>query len=161
MLVMEAFQGKWESCRKSSRTWTLYNSSTGQIFYFNRKKTTYHHHFTAPELVAKLEWAQEFQNWDANEWATVLFTDESRFGFHPDFHQTIGWRRPVNAERLRHVQKMHTYRGGTLMVWGGITICGRTDLVFHKVFSELSNICMIFFNPLCVPLRELLVGTCI
>ncbi|KAG5878816.1 hypothetical protein JTB14_032443 [Gonioctena quinquepunctata] len=64
---------------------------------------------------AGLEWAQEFQNWDANEWATVLFTDESRFRFHPDSHRTRLWRRPGKAERLRHVQEVHTYRGGTLM----------------------------------------------
>ncbi|KAG5884021.1 hypothetical protein JTB14_014796 [Gonioctena quinquepunctata] len=46
----------------------------------------------------------------------------------------IVWRRPGNAERLRHVQEVHTYRGGTLMEWGGITIGGRTYLVFPHGF---------------------------
>lgn len=30
-------------------------------------------------LTARLEWCQEYQNRDDNDWATVLFTDESQF----------------------------------------------------------------------------------
>lgn len=83
---------------------------------------------------ARLHWCQEYQNWDANSWATVLFTDESRFGFHPDSRRTRVWRRSGNVERLRHVQEVHTYRGGTVIVWGGIIIGGRTDLIFPNGF---------------------------
>ncbi|KAG5872973.1 hypothetical protein JTB14_029196 [Gonioctena quinquepunctata] len=44
-----------------------------------------------------------------------------------DSRRTRVWIR--NVECLRHVQEIHTYRGGTIMVWDGIIIGGRSDLV--------------------------------
>lgn len=83
---------------------------------------------------ARLTWCQDFLDWGDNEWATILFSDESRFGFHPDSRRTRVWRQPGNVERLRHVQEVYSYRGGTLMAWGGIIIDGRTELIFPRGF---------------------------
>lgn len=100
---------------------------------------------------ARLDWCRDFQNWDENDWATVLFTDESRFGFHPDSRRTRVWRRSGNMERLRHVQEVHTYRGGTVMVCGGIMIGGRTELIFPDGFltaqQYLDNILQSIVRP--------------
>ena len=30
------------------------------------------------------EWAEEHQHWGAEQWRSVLFSDESRFCLHPD-----------------------------------------------------------------------------
>ncbi|KAG5869199.1 hypothetical protein JTB14_024527 [Gonioctena quinquepunctata] len=46
-------------------------------------------------------------------------------------------RRTVNAERLKHVQEANTYRGGTLMEWGGITFCGRTDQYLDDILQPI------------------------
>lgn len=35
-----------------------------------------------------------------------------------------------DVEPLWHVQEVFTHRGGTIMIWGGINIDGRTDLIF-------------------------------
>lgn len=78
---------------------------------------------------ARYLWAQDHVNFTCEDWANVLFTDESRFGLHPDSRRTRTWRKPGNAERLRSAQTVYSYQGGTLMVWGGIIIGGRTDLV--------------------------------
>ncbi|GFV30845.1 transposable element Tcb2 transposase [Trichonephila clavipes] len=47
------------------------------------------------------EWATEHVNWRRNKWSNLLFSDESRFSVHPD---------------------------NRLLVYGGISIDGRTDL---------------------------------
>ncbi|KAG5867604.1 hypothetical protein JTB14_023911 [Gonioctena quinquepunctata] len=57
----------------------------------------------------------------------------------------------MNAEHLRHVRKVHTYRGGTLMVWGEITVGGRADLIFPQGFLRaqqyLDDILQPIVNP--------------
>lgn len=80
----------------------------------------------------RLLWAQEHVLWDNEQWSTVLFTDESRFGFHPDSRRTRVWRVPGRESRLQHPQEVHSYQAGTIMVWAGIRIGARTDLVFVR-----------------------------
>ena len=79
---------------------------------------------------ARLTWAQDHVNWGHEEWANVMFSDESRFSFHPDGRRIRVWRQPGSAERLHHVQEVHSYRGGTVMVWAGVMMDRRTQLVF-------------------------------
>ena len=55
---------------------------------------------TRGNRAVRLEWAQDHLNWAQQEWRTVFFTDESRFGFHPDSRRPRVWRRPGNLERL-------------------------------------------------------------
>lgn len=78
---------------------------------------------------ARRLWAQEHVRWMVNDWRNVLFTDESRYGMYPDSRRSRVWREPGNVQRLRFAQETHRYRGGTIMVWGGIRLGGRTDLV--------------------------------
>lgn len=80
----------------------------------------------------RLEWAREHLFWEDNQWSVVLFTDESRFGFHPDTRRVRVWRVPGRESRLQHPQEVHSYHGGTIMVWAGIRVGGRTDLVWIR-----------------------------
>lgn len=66
----------------------------------------------------RLQWTQEHIIWQNENWATVLFTDESRFGIHPDSRRVRFWREPGNLIRLQNVQEVHSYRGGKIMVLG-------------------------------------------
>lgn len=41
---------------------------------------------------ARLAWAEEHARWGGAEWASILFTDECRFGFWPDSRRERVWR---------------------------------------------------------------------
>lgn len=78
---------------------------------------------------SRLAWCQEHVNWDQERWATVLFSDESRFSFYPDSRRIRIWRPPGNQNRLQHAREIVRQGGGSVMFWGGIRLGGRTDLV--------------------------------
>ena len=77
----------------------------------------------------RLRWTQQYGQWSQEQWASVLFTDESSFGLWPDsYHQRI-WRLYGNRERLRQVQEFHNFSGCSVTVWGGVILGGKTDLI--------------------------------
>lgn len=80
----------------------------------------------------RLEWARENLLWEDNQWSVVLFTDESRFGFHPDTSRVRVWRVPGRESRLQYPQEVHSYYGGTIMVWAGFRVGERTDHVWIR-----------------------------
>ena len=77
----------------------------------------------------RLQWTQQYGQWSQEQWASVPFTDESRFGLKPDLCRQRIWRLPGNCERLHQVQVVHNFRGGSVMVWAGVILGGKTDLV--------------------------------
>lgn len=80
----------------------------------------------------RLLWAREHFAWSDEQWSMVLFSDESRFGFHPDSRRLRVWRVPGRRSRLQHPQEVHSYQGGTIMVWAGIRMGARTDLIWIR-----------------------------
>lgn len=80
----------------------------------------------------RLRWAREHRNWEEEDWRYVCFSDESRFGMRPDTRRTRVWRTSGRQERLRYCQEVHPYSGGTIMIWAGIWIGGRTDLIWIR-----------------------------
>lgn len=88
---------------------------------------------TGPELsrehrVARLQFAREHQNWNADDWGRVLFTDESRFCLRsPDGRGRV-WRR--NGERYAECtfSPRVSFQGGSVMVWAGISSQAHTEL---------------------------------
>lgn len=99
----------------------------------------------------RVEWAEEHILWTEEQWSRVLFTDESRFGIHPDSRRVRVWRRPGNLERLRCVQDVHSYKGGTVMMWGGICIGGKTDLCFLERFLNADGYLNRVLRPIVLP----------
>ncbi|RZC41435.1 hypothetical protein BDFB_006682 [Asbolus verrucosus] len=67
----------------------------------------------------RLTWAQNHQNW-RQEWQSVLFTDESRFGRYSDSHHSGVWTRPNVPMHQHYCQLVYPFRGGTVMPWGEI-----------------------------------------
>ncbi|GBM63305.1 hypothetical protein AVEN_186125-1 [Araneus ventricosus] len=68
-----------------------------------------------------------------NQWTTVLFTDESRFSLNTDSRRTFIWREPGTRYLPPNVREIDHYVGGSLMVWAGIMLDGRTPLhVFER-----------------------------
>ncbi|GFW43782.1 transposable element Tcb2 transposase [Trichonephila clavipes] len=73
------------------------------------------------------EWATEHVNWRRNEWSNVLFSDESRFSVHPDNRRIFIWRDRCSWNNPAFVHESVRFGGGGVLVYGGISIVGRTD----------------------------------
>ncbi|GFV10981.1 transposable element Tc3 transposase [Trichonephila clavipes] len=68
----------------------------------------------------------------SNNGASVLFTDESRFTMESDSGRLLIWREQRTRYHQSNTVERHSYRGGGILVWAGISLGGHTDLhVFH------------------------------
>ncbi|GFS86641.1 transposable element Tcb2 transposase [Trichonephila clavipes] len=74
------------------------------------------------------EGATEHVNWRRNEWSNVPFSDESHFSFYPDNRRIFIWRDPGNTNNPAFVHESVRFGGGGVLVYGSISIDGRTDL---------------------------------
>ncbi|GFV15083.1 transposable element Tc1 transposase [Trichonephila clavipes] len=71
----------------------------------------------------RLQWCRELYNWNEQDWACVLFSDESRFSLSSDCRRQLIWR-----ESPENIQEKDRYSTCSIMVWAGIMINGRTRL---------------------------------
>ncbi|GFW63205.1 transposable element Tcb2 transposase [Trichonephila clavipes] len=74
------------------------------------------------------EWVTDHVNWRRNEWSNVLFSDESRFSVHPDNRRIFIWRDRGSRNNPAFVHESVRFGGGGVLVYGGISIDGRTGL---------------------------------
>ncbi|GFU57523.1 DDE_3 domain-containing protein [Trichonephila clavipes] len=66
-------------------------------------------------------------------WATILFTDESRFSLNTDSRRSFILGGPGTHYLPSNVREIDNYGGGGLMVWAGIMLDGRTPLhIFER-----------------------------
>ncbi|GFU51185.1 transposable element Tcb2 transposase [Trichonephila clavipes] len=80
----------------------------------------------------RLCWAREHVSWTQQQWASVLFTDESRFTMESDSGRLLIWREQRTRYHQSNTVERHSYRGGGILVWAGISLGGHTDLhMFH------------------------------
>ncbi|GFW45610.1 transposable element Tcb2 transposase [Trichonephila clavipes] len=80
----------------------------------------------------RLCWAREHVSWTQQQWASVLFTDESRFTMESDSGRLLIWREQRTRYHQSNTVERHSFRGGGILVWAGISLGGHTDLhVFH------------------------------
>ncbi|GFX35732.1 transposable element Tcb1 transposase [Trichonephila clavipes] len=77
---------------------------------------------------ARLQWCREHHNWTEQDWACVLFSDESRFSLLSDCRHQLIWRESGTAYRPENIQEKNRYPTCSIMVWAGIMINGRTRL---------------------------------
>ncbi|GFW92904.1 transposable element Tcb2 transposase [Trichonephila clavipes] len=69
---------------------------------------------------------REHRNWTEQDWACVLFSDESRFSLSSDCRRQLIWRESGTAYRPENIQEKDRYPTCSIMVWAGIMINGRT-----------------------------------
>ncbi|GFS69539.1 transposable element Tcb1 transposase [Trichonephila clavipes] len=74
------------------------------------------------------EWATEHVNWRRNEWSNVLFSDKSRFSVYPDNTRIFICRDHGSKNNPTFVHESVRFGGGGVLVYGVISIDGRTDL---------------------------------
>ncbi|GFX53806.1 transposable element Tcb2 transposase [Trichonephila clavipes] len=82
----------------------------------------------APQLSGTVQWCREHHNWTEQDWACVLFSDESRFSLSSDCRRQLIWRESGTAYRPENIQEKDRYPTCSIMVWAGIMINGRTRL---------------------------------
>ncbi|GFW80402.1 transposable element Tcb2 transposase [Trichonephila clavipes] len=83
---------------------------------------------TRQHRTARLQWGREHHNWTEQDWACVLFSDESRFSLSSDCRRQLIWRESGTAYRPENIQEKDRYPTCSIMVWAGIMINGRTRL---------------------------------
>ncbi|GFT13165.1 transposable element Tc1 transposase [Trichonephila clavipes] len=83
---------------------------------------------TRQHHTARLQWCREHHNWTEQDWACVLFSDESRFSLSSDCRRQLIWRQSGTAYRPENIQEKDRYPTCSIMVWAGIMINGRTRL---------------------------------
>ncbi|GFW50217.1 transposable element Tcb1 transposase [Trichonephila clavipes] len=81
---------------------------------------------TAP--YCPLQWCREHHNWTEQDWACVLFSEDSRFSLSSNCRRQLIWRESGTAYRPENIQEKERYPTCSIMVWAGIMINGRTRL---------------------------------
>ncbi|GFV59559.1 transposable element Tcb2 transposase [Trichonephila clavipes] len=89
----------------------------------NRRTTAQQVHRTD-----RLQWCREHHNWTEQDWACVLFSDESGFSLSSDCRRQLFWRESGTAYRPEIIQEKDRYPTCSIMVWAGIIINGRMRL---------------------------------
>ncbi|GFS69185.1 transposable element Tcb2 transposase [Trichonephila clavipes] len=83
---------------------------------------------TRQQRTSRLQWCREHPNWTEQDWACVLFSDESRFSLSSDCRRQLIWRESGTAYTPENIQEKDRYPTCSIMVWAGIMINGRTRL---------------------------------
>uniref|UniRef100_A0A673VX21 Transposase Tc1-like domain-containing protein n=1 Tax=Salmo trutta TaxID=8032 RepID=A0A673VX21_SALTR len=83
---------------------------------------------TAQHRAGRLAFAREHQDWQIRHWRPVLFTDESRFTLSTCDRRDRVWRRRGERPAACNILQHDRFGGGSVMVWGGISLGGRTAL---------------------------------
>ncbi|GFV51877.1 transposable element Tcb1 transposase [Trichonephila clavipes] len=60
---------------------------------------------TRQHRTARLQWCREHHNWTEQDWACVLFSDESRFSLSSDYRRQLIWRESGTAYRPENIQE--------------------------------------------------------
>ena len=76
----------------------------------------------------RLAGAQDHVTWTQNDWAPVLFTDESRFCVDFIDRRARVWKMPNERFAPVCVAEHDLFGGDSVMVWAGISAQGKTDV---------------------------------
>ena len=92
---------------------------------------------TARHMDQRRQWCRARRRWGQRRWSRVMFSDESRFTL--DFLDRRGrvWRRRNERHANINLRPHDRFGGGSVMVWGGITMTDRTPL--HVVQGRVTG----------------------
>lgn len=85
---------------------------------------------TVRHKLARIRWARAHERCTHAQWTNIIFTDESRFLLYGNDGRQRVWRRTGERYADCNVQPRCQAGGGGLMVWGGISVRGKSNLVF-------------------------------
>lgn len=84
---------------------------------------------TQHHKAARRRFARDHRDWQLRHWTPVLFTDESRFRLTRCDGRVRVYRRPGERYAAATIQEVDRFGRGSVMIWAGISIDHRTDLV--------------------------------
>ncbi|GBN29792.1 hypothetical protein AVEN_136005-1 [Araneus ventricosus] len=117
-------------CSSREKNFRYYGPKTPSQFYVRRPVVCVS--LNGRQRRTRLCWARQHVSWTRQQWASVLFTDESRFTLESDSGRLLIWREQRTRYHQYNTLERRSYRGGGIMVWAGISLGGHTDLhVFH------------------------------
>ena len=90
---------------------------------------------TALHRQTRLCWCRQHRHWNLNMWGNVMFRDESRFCLWKLEGRVKVWRRRGERYADCCTDGVTAFGGGSVMVWGGISITGKTRLVIIEGIS--------------------------
>lgn len=82
----------------------------------------------------EIDMCQQFLYWNVKSWAKILFAEESKFRFYSNSLGTRVWSRFINSDTSKNTEEVHIYIGVEIIVWNGVGIGGRTELVFLNYY---------------------------
>lgn len=97
---------------------------------------------------ARLNFSREHAHWQLRHWTPVLFTNESRFCLSTSDRRARVWRARGTRFQEANLVEHDSYGGGSVMVWGGISIGGRTDL---HIFARGGINAQRYLNEVIIP----------
>ncbi|GFT89981.1 transposable element Tcb2 transposase [Trichonephila clavipes] len=71
---------------------------------------------TIQHRTARLQWCREHHNWTEQDWACVLFSDESRFSLSSDCRRQLIWHESGTAYRPKIIQEKDRYPTCSIMI---------------------------------------------
>ena len=83
---------------------------------------------TRQHVQDRLDLARIHVRWTIHDWTPVLFTDDSRFCLDFTDRRQLVWRMPKERFDDLNVAEHDRYGKGSIMVWAGISVNGKTDL---------------------------------
>jgi hypothetical protein len=72
----------------------------------------------------RLEFAQKYQHWTEEDWARVIFSDETKINHLGSDGRQWVWKKAGAPLTAQHVQPTVKFGGGSLMIWGCMTVHG-------------------------------------
>ncbi|GFW86313.1 transposable element Tcb1 transposase [Trichonephila clavipes] len=87
---------------------------------------------SVPSKGVRLKWCREHGNGTVSDGGNVMFTDESRFAVEPDDKRIRIWRKQETRNLPQNITEHHAFRGGSIMVWAGISLGYRTNMHIFK-----------------------------
>lgn len=84
---------------------------------------------TSTHRASRLAFARQHLEWDVNDWSSILFTDECKVKFCSDDRRIRVWRRKGERFSDACIHESNRFGGPSVMVWGGISLTGKTELV--------------------------------
>lgn len=85
---------------------------------------------TPAHRAARLRFAREHVDWTEEQWSSVLFSDESRVCLNGSDRRRRVYRRPGERYSQCCIEETVAFGGGSCMVWAGISMEAKTELVF-------------------------------
>jgi len=104
---------------------------------------------TQRHRVARFDWARWHSSWITQRWNRVVFTDESKFNLNWADVKVRVWL--LRGERLDPAKVVECDGYGGVMLWGGISYEGKTEMKIVRGRRNSARYCAAIILPAVVP----------